>query len=273
MRRFAFLFRAMPLLAVAAVASASTFNIALLSALGNNSLDNDVVAKIQADAPFLNISIIKVDAVTPTVATIEGYQAVLLMSNNPFADGVTLGNNLKQYIDDGHGVVVANNSSTTTNCSFSSLYQLCGAFNSADYWAIEPGSPKSTAHLTLGTVYVADSPLMAGVTSFDGGTISNRLGGSVNASATRIADWSDGTPLVASRTFAGAGREVALNFYPPSSDGWPGLWASNTDGGKLLGNALLFAGDINGSDVPEPNYLVAGAGLAVVSLLMRRRRR
>ena len=273
MRPFSFLLRALSLLALAGVASASTFQIALLSALGNNALDNDVIAKINASAPFLNISVIKVDAVTPTLATLEGYQTVMLMANNPFADGVTLGNNLKHYIDNGHGVVIANNSSTATNCTFASLYQLCGAFHSADYWAIEPGTNLPGAHLTLGTILVPGSPLLEGVTSFDGGTTSNRLSGSVNANAIRIANWSDGTPFIATRTFAGGVNEVALNFYPPSSDGWPGLWVPTTDGGRIMANALLYAGNIQATeDVPEPNYLVAGAGLLLVSLLFRRRR-
>ena len=118
MRRFSFLLCAVSLLALAGVASATSFNVVLLSAMGNTNFDNDVMAKIQANAPFLNISILKVDTMTPSVATLEGYQAVLLMSNgNAFADAVTLGNNLKQYLDDGHGLVIANNSNTNTGCS------------------------------------------------------------------------------------------------------------------------------------------------------------
>ena len=273
MRRFSSLLRAVPLLALAGVASANTVNIALLSALGSNSLDNDVIAKIQANAPFLNISVIKVDLTTPSVATLEGYQTVLLVNNNPFADGVALGNNLAQYISDGHGLVVAGNSNTYSACTPGSYYQLCGNFQTSDYWAIEPGSATSGGPLTLGTIYVPGSPLLTGVATFNGGSISSRVNGTVNASATRVADWSNGTPLVASRTFASGATEVALNFYLPSSDAWSGLWLSSTDGSKLMTNAVLTAGNISASDpVPEPNYLVAGAGLALVSLILRRRR-
>lgn len=235
-------------------------------------MDNDVIAKIQANAPFLNITVIKVDLGTPTVATLEGYQTVLLMNNNPFADGVTLGNNLAQYISDGHGLVVAGSSNTYGNCTPGG-YQLCGNFQTGDYWAIEPGASQSGGNLTLGTIYVPGSPLLTGVSTFNGGSISSRVNGAVNANATRVADWSNGTPLIVSRAFASGATEVALNFYLPSSDAWSGLWLSNTDGGKIITNALLTAGDISASDpVPEPNYLVAGAGLALVSLLFRRRR-
>jgi len=272
MRRFSFLLCTLSLLALAGVASATSINVVLLSAMGSNSFDSDVISKIQANAPFLNISVIKVDTITPSVATLEGYQAVLLMSNgNAFADAFALGNNLAQYIDDGHGLVIANNSNTNTNCS-SVNNQLCGTFQTSNYWALEPGTVQSGTRLTLGTVYATGSPLMTGVTSFDGGSISNRIVGSVNSNATRIADWSDGTPLIATRTFSSGANEVALNFFPPSSDAWPGLWQSSTDGGRIMSNALLYAGNISSEDVPEPNYLVAGAGLALVSLLLRRRR-
>src|ERR1051326_7018960 len=117
MRRFSSLLCAASLLALAGVASANTVNVALLSALGSDTMDNDVIAKIQANAPFLNISVFKVDLTTPSVATLEGYQTVIVANNNPFADGVTLGNNLAQYISDGHGLVVAGSSNTYSNCN------------------------------------------------------------------------------------------------------------------------------------------------------------
>ena len=277
MRNLSSILCALSLLAVAGVASATSFNVALLSAMGNNNFDNDVIAKIMADAPFLNISVIKVDAITPSLATLEGYQTVLLMSDsNPFADGVALGNNLKQYIDDGHGVVISGNSNTSTNCGNAQLYQLCGSFQSSDYWAIEPGTTLTGSHLTFGNIYFPNSPLLAGVSSFDGGTFSSRISGSANGSATKIADWSDSKPLIATRTFASGANEVALNFFPISTTAWSGGWVASTDGGRLMANALLYAGNITAPgdtvDTPEPDYLVAGAGLSLVAILLRRRR-
>jgi len=90
---------------------------------------------------------------------------------------------------------------------------------------------------------------MEQVTVFDGGNNSYRVDTTnVVSGATRIADWDDGTPLVAVRTINGT-RRADLGFYPPSSDSSLGAsaWASSTDGARLMGNALTWV-----SEMPDP---------------------
>ena len=77
------------------------------------------------------------------------------------------------------------------------------------------------------------NPLLAGVSSFDGGSSSFRNPTGLAAGATQVAHWSDGTPLVAFK-----GRVVGLNFFPPSSDVRSDFWKSSTDGVRLMTNAL-----------------------------------
>jgi hypothetical protein len=128
---------------------------------------------------------------------------------------------------------------------------------------------------TLGTPWVSNSPLLTGVTTFNGGSNSARIDGTVNAAATRVADWSDHTPLLATRTFASGATEVALNFYPPSSDQYGTLWVAGTDGGRMLANAFSLAAGVQAADetIPEPStYLVTAAGLGLVGVMLRRRR-
>ncbi|MBM3334071.1 hypothetical protein FJY63_05360, partial [Candidatus Sumerlaeota bacterium] len=74
----------------------------------------------------------------------------------------------------------------------------------------------------------------------------------------RIADWSDGEPLVAHKSANGA-RLVGLNFFGPSSDtaGGTGLWDSATDGARLIANALVWASRALESDACATPCLVA----------------
>jgi PEP-CTERM motif len=276
MRSFSSIACAVSLLAGAGVASATSINVAILSAIGNTSFENDIISKIAPNAPFLNITVLNVHTSTPDLATLNGYQALMVIGNDTFQDGAALGTNLQQYMDlYGRGLVVAAASNLNqTGC----LYQLCGTFQTGDYWAIEPGAVKLSA-ATLGHIYLPGNPLLTGVTTFDGGSYSERIIGNVNGSTgtSRVADWSDGLPLLVTRTFASGATEVGLNFYPVSGDKFAGLWISSTDGGKILANALTLAAGGAGSpdsDIPEPaTYLFTGAGLGLMAVLLKRRQR
>lgn len=82
---------------------------------------------------------------------------------------------------------------------------------------------------------VANHPILRGVYSFDGGMSSWRSYVTLQSNSTLVANWSDGTPLVAVK-----GRVVALNFYAVSESGYGGSWKVQSDGGLLMGNALLY---------------------------------
>src|SRR5205807_9091045 len=105
-----------------------------------------------------------------------------------------------------------------------------------------PASQTSGTELTLGTVYEPTSPLLNGVTTFDGGTSSYHINtGTLNTHGVRVADWSNGQPLIARRTINKVQR-ADLNFFPPSSDVSPDFWRSSTDGVKIMANALEYVG-------------------------------
>jgi hypothetical protein len=214
--------------------------------------------------------VLDVNTATPTLAMLDAYQAVMVIGSQGFSNGALLGDNLAAYMGQGHGVVVTALSNTVGSCSS----QLCGAFQTNDDWAIEPGTLSMNSPATLGTVQVPGSALMAGVTTFNGGSLSYRINGTLNPVATRVANWSDGTPLLATRTI-GAATEVAVNFFPVSADKAAGLWVTTTDGGLILANAFNLAAGTGGeSDTPEPaTYLFAASGLGLLALLLRRRQR
>src|ERR1043166_2221541 len=215
---------------------ASLPKIALVAA-DSSTFANDVQSKLVATGRFSQADIIDVRSTTPTVDQLRAYKSVLVWSDSAFADSTMLGNNLADYVDGGGGVVIA----VFANVNLA-LYKVGGRFASDDYFAIEPAGHTSGTELTLGTVYEPASPLMNGVTTFDGGTSSYHINtNTLNANATLVADWSNGQPLIARRTINKV-RRVDLNFFPPSSDAAPDFWSSSTDGVTIMANALEFVG-------------------------------
>jgi hypothetical protein len=164
---------------------------------------------------------------TPTLQQLQAYDCVMVMSDFSPQDGNLLGNNLADYVDGGGGVVVT---------TFAQSFGIDGRFDSQNYDPMDGSGPLQGTVETLGTVFDALHPILAGVGSFNGGSSSYRNGnGPVNG--TVVADWSDGTHLVVANT-SFAGRVAGLNFYPPSSLSRSDFWDINTDGDILMANAL-----------------------------------
>lgn len=197
---------------------------------------NDVQSKLVGTGLFTSVDTLDVMNATPTLAQLNQYDSVLVWYNYGFANATLLGNTLADYVDEGHGVVVA-------------TFANNGVFGAADcrwntggYAVIDTNSGYDfDNNLTLGTVYENSHPIMSGVTNFSGGVYSFHDRQSVTAGSTRIADWSNGDTLVAEK-MGFTGRDVSLNMYPPSSDYSYGYWNSSTQGALLMGNALLYAG-------------------------------
>ncbi len=243
-------------LSVGIVASAVFFGTtshALASVLIAGSADpsylNDVQAKIAGTGLISgSVDILDVSSSTPTLAQLQAYDAVLSFSDYGFADTTTFGNVLADYVDAGGGVVQA-------TFSFYNGYDLDigGRWKAQNYNVWQLGQQNNPGNLTLGTIYDPSNPILAGVTSFNGGSASfyNTVG-SFNPGAVAVADWSNGAPLIAVNTSTFAGKIAGLNFYPPSSDARPDFWLSSTDGARLMANSLNFVT----KQVPEPNSLL-----------------
>jgi hypothetical protein len=189
---------------------------------------------------------------TPTLATLDNYSAVMVFSDAGWANPTGLGNVLADYVDQGHGLVLT----VFTDASVPAT----GRLTSGSYYPILPTGQTQNTDLHLGTVHDPSSPLMTGVNTFDGGSSSYRSTGGLASGAVDVADWSNGQPLVATLN-SFAGRVVALNFYPPSSDSRADFWTSGTDGARLMANALTYAGGSNSIATPLPRSAVAGVGL------------
>jgi hypothetical protein len=205
----------------------------------------DVQNKLIASGLFGSVDVIDAFSTTPTVAQLQAYRAVLVWSDSTFANGTALGDNLHTYLTGGGGVVIAVFANTDPGA-----LSLAGAFASNGDHPFTVVTQTQGTELTLGTLLVPGSPLLAGVTAFDGGTSSFNNPGALAAGATGIANYSNGTPLVATQRKNNS-LIVGLNFWPPSNDvaGYPNLWHSTTDGVRLMTNALLNAGGVTTTSV------------------------
>jgi hypothetical protein len=234
-----FLTFAAMLLANPGSARADSIPVAVLgSPYGGDSWNADVQTKLLATGFFSTVDVFDISRITPTLDDLLNYASVLVYTDGPgFANRTLFGDVLADYVDAGGGVVLG----TFSNASNQNTLLIGGRFNDDNYWAILPASQNMGSHLTLGTIYDQNSPLLAGVNSFDGGSNSFYVPGDLHPEATRIADWSNGVPLVVTRTI-GTAQRVDLNFYPPSNAVRSDFWLQDTDGDLLMANALVFTG-------------------------------
>ena len=145
--------------------------------------DPDVTAVDQFDAR----------ADTPTLSELQQYDIVYAFSNDPYADGASLGNNLADY-QDGGGVVVVGFASF-----FGPPLSIEGRWHSDGY------SPYVYNQSLLSTVVILGAhdpthPLMLGVNTLNA---VSRVPVSVAAGATQVAAYSDASSAVAFKTNLG----------------------------------------------------------------------
>ena len=212
-------------------------NVAVLGATDFPEPLNDVKTKLEGTGQFALVDTYNTKDSTPSLVTMQLYDAVLVFSSAYPVNPALLGDNLADYVDGGGGVV----SSFASNIIGSYLIQ--GRFNSENYWGLQPVTNFLDVQSGLGTLHDPLHPVMAGVNDFDGGSFSYRADtSSPHPNAVVLADWLDGNPLVAVREDLAA-RRVDLNFYPVSADVYPGSWLPNTDGARLMANALFWTGE------------------------------
>jgi len=196
------------------------------------------VADVQRKlSPFFNVTLFAAASSTPTMSYLSQFDVVFAFSDGTYSDPVTFGNNLASFVDGGKGVVLG-----MFDFGGSSVAdQIQGRF--VNYMTITPSSFVSGTLQTL-VPLIAGHPLLNGVTSFSGGSASYR-GGTWGPFATKVAQWSDGRPLIGVRNIAGVNR-VDLAFYPPSSDIRSDFWNSATNGVNIMVNAVNYVSNGGG---------------------------
>jgi hypothetical protein len=266
-------------------------DVAIVAAASNTTMPEtntrftDVRDKLVATGKFGSVSIYTAtrfnpDGGTPSLATLQQWDAVLVWSNDSFDDAVAMGDVLAEYVDAGGGVVVAVFANTSTNVD----RFLQGRWQTGDYIAIPQNGGFVQGPGQLGEVVITDHPIMDGVTTFvtRSGTTAQGLifGGyrptnlSVTPGSTIVAKWNTGHSLV---VLAPNPSVVELGFHPVSSDvNEFAYWDASTDGDLLMANALCFVaaptdcpGDTNGDNLvnfTDLNAVLADFGSAGMGL-------
>lgn len=209
-----------------------TDNVLVIGAAPDPGYLADVVAKQVATGAFTSVDLFNAGVGTPTLATLAPYTVVLVFSDTGFQDPVGLGNVVADYYDGGGRVVLA-------------AFAVTGGINiqgrfgdpAMGYMLLNVVSQEQPSD-GLGVVFEPMSPLMQGVSSFFCASAYRTPGGAV-PSATVVAAWGTGAPLIVRGVVQGRNR-VDLNMYPPSDDASPGAGFWIGDGATMIKNALLF---------------------------------
>jgi hypothetical protein len=232
--------------------------------LGADAEDNlaDVVTKLSATGRFDFVTSFNAFTGIPDLPTLQQYQGVLVWSNYPFFDAHEYGNLLADYVDGGGGVVVAALATGQAN-GFTTTW-LSGRWTTGSYQVLIPDGDFIYGTATLGTVLEAHHPVMQGVQVFHGGSASARsMNTTLSSGSRRIANWSDGSVLVAVN-YAMQTPRIDLNFMPPSNDVYSEMWHADTDGALLMANALSRVAGV-GRPFLSSNAATAG-GLLTLDL-------
>ena len=214
-------------------AAAGICKVGIYNAPTDATWSTDVQSKLNSTGLFTQVDVHDASSSTPSLSELQEYNAVLVFNDTYFANSTALGNALADYADAGGGVVVASLAFDSGSTAIS------GRIVTGGYLPFTQGLSDQGTPLTL----IADlptHPILAGVSSFNGGLYSLHNTISLAAGATQVAHWSNAIPLVATKQPA-AGKIVGLNFYPPSKSVRPGFWDNATDGARLMGNSLVWA--------------------------------
>ncbi len=223
------------LFSVSVFAQSAAPKVALLYADEALGAAEDVRAHLVAAG--YDVTIIDAAAGTPTLGELSEYQVVFTWSAimYPYADGAELGNVLADFVDSGRGVVQASFSleSGTTNA-------LGGRWVADRYGALSQGRFDIRFQMFLQPALM-NHPILSGVGAFHGGASAHMRGITQQGCAEIVARWSNNLPLIAAGAGPRAGRVVALNFHPVSGAFNPQYWRTDTDGARLLTNAVGYA--------------------------------
>lgn len=201
-----------------------------------------VRAKLNA-AGLTDVTVINVGTggVTPTLADLQPYNAVLTWSGVGYLNAAELGDTLATYVDDGGGVVQA-------LFSFAPGATLLGGrWESEQYAALTPAALQVGSGLTLvatqpsheilsGLVFDPGSPIFFGPSDLQGGSEA-------------VAHWSNLFPLVATRPGPVGGKIAGLNLYPFVGEAGP-----------LMANTLRFVAGAVPPPVDGPAVALLAAG-------------
>ena len=198
------------------------------------SYNVDVRDRIHCVGAFSTVDVLDASVTTPSLSDLSAYDAVFVYSEVAFADPVSLGDVLADYVDGGGGVTVA-----TGTCN--SLTALAGRFVSGGYMPFTADTLAMPGG-NLGWAAVDDThEILRGFNYWDGGESIHCQTISGDNNAEVVANWENGEPLIFALENSDGNRVAGLNFFPPSSAVGANFWNIQTDGDQLMASSLLWA--------------------------------
>ncbi len=244
-----------PLLGGVGQAKAGLINLAIVEAD-----PGDVpVSQLMATGLFSNVTDISASNSTPTLAQLNGFDAVLAYTNFIPADGTALGNVLAQYADEGHQVTLA-------TYSFSDPWAIGGQMATPGYSPLVNLGVNGDVSGNLVAVNPSD-PMFNGinlsnVVYFHNGNFAHP---GLDSGATLLATDGSGIDMIARNS---KGNIVGFNLFPGAGEN------NNSEFYQLLGQTLEPFAPPPPPSVPEPaslTMLSIGALCSVVCCWRRRR--
>ncbi len=165
------------------------------------------------------VDVLSIQSSVPSLATLAGYDAALVVINSVPANPAGVGDVLADYVDSGGGLVL-------TLASFIPSWEITGRLRSGGYVPVV-GIRGPIGSSSLGA-FDALHPIMAGVTRAAGDLIGDVT---LAAGAQLVASWTNGEPFVATKGL----HVVAVNVYLADSGFWSG------DVPQLLHNAVFWS--------------------------------
>lgn len=229
-------------------AAAQSLNVAVLGADEAGAIA-DVEFILQSDARIATTTSLDVINTTPSVATLDGYDVVVVWNKPPFVfnDENLLGSNLAAFNSNGGGVVECFGNGGVGQ-------SLLGGWDGYYNVAVSNGGFPFLGTYSLGTVQNPTHPAMAGVMTFSTGPWGYYSTGGLSAQGVSVASYSTGGALIGEH-FAEP-NIMWLNYFPFSTNHSNYGWDSGTDGGLILANAVAHCGP---QGPPPPTLSIAGS--------------
>lgn len=224
--------------------STTPCQIDLLVLEGGDFDDTNAVASMFASTPGVTTDTYFFVSQTPGLSTLNQYDVVLLFTNGIFDETTALGTELKQYVDAGGNLVIG---------SFYWQGRSDAGFGSPGWAGLETIDPFTsdvdpfTGHggATYQINALSGTPVSHALT-LGVSTITSIAGFSAGVlakpSATVLASWSDGAPLIGYRVLGAGQRIVAISLFPGASV------PTDADGDVqvMWENAVTWAGQAGG---------------------------
>ena len=253
------LFLLLFVLALLTPGAASAIDVAVYGAPNSAGWNNDVVSKLQATGQFSTVTGVLVNSTTPSLASMQQYDAVLVYSDGVgFQNPTQMGNNLADYVDAGGGVVIG----VFSFHSSSGPITVQGRLRTGGYVPFS-FSGQSGGSMTL-VPDLPSHPILDGVDYLHNGSSGYHHTVSTVSGATQVAHWSNGRPLVSEWVPHGGGGVVGINMFPPSTGARSDFWNQSGDGDILMANALSFVAGGGSPDAVAGGPYMIDEGTAAV---------